>query len=257
MQTCKPCQGQGVRIELRQIGPGMVQQMQRQCGECDGSGQQIKEKDRCKKCNGKKVLPERKILEVHIDKGMEDEQRITFAGESDQSPGLPPGDIVIVLDAKEHPVFKRKGNDLLMEMEITLVEALCGFRRVITHLDDRQVLIEAKPGTVIKDGALKIVYGEGMPTYRNPFEKGRLFIHFKVAFPPNNFANPDVLKQLEAILPARPAQPEITGEVEETELQEFDPEGREFGKSTRTSRGATDEDDHRGHHGPGVQCANQ
>ena len=53
---------------------------------------------------------------MHIDKGMEDEQKITFAGESDQTPGLPPGDIVIVLETKEHPVFKRKGSDLLMNM---------------------------------------------------------------------------------------------------------------------------------------------
>ena len=98
--------------------------------------------------------------------------------------------------------------------EITLVEALCGFKRVITHLDERQVLIQTNPGPVIKDGAylrsmchhrksslsrnlvdpneilfpffglqsgaIKIVYGEGMPQYRNPFEKGRLFINFKV-----------------------------------------------------------------------------
>lgn len=259
VQPCRPCNGQGIRIELRQFGPGMVQQMQRQCSECDGTGEQIKEKDRCKTCNGKKVLPERKILEVNIDKGMEDEQRITFKGESDQAPGLPPGDIIIVLDAKEHPVFKRKGTDLLMEMEITLVEALCGFKRVITHLDERQVLIQTNPGQVIKDGAIKIVYGEGMPQYRNPFEKGRLFINFKVVFPANNFASADALKQLEAILPARPPAPTITGDVDETELQEYDPEGREFGRSARSSRAATDEDDPRGGHGhgPGVQCASQ
>jgi DnaJ family protein A protein 1 len=257
VQTCRPCQGQGVRIELRQIGPGMVQQVQRACSECDGSGQQIKEKDRCKNCNGKKVLAERKILEVHIDKGMDDEQKITFSGESDQTPGLPPGDIIIVLDCKEHPVFKRKGGDLLMSMEITLVEALCGFQRVVNHLDDRQVLIKSEPGRVLKDGDIKIVYGEGMPQYRNPFEKGRLFIQFKVVFPKDNFASADALKQLEAILPARPPQPAITGEVDETELQEYDPEGREFGKSARTGRSATDEDEQHTHGGPGVQCASQ
>jgi DnaJ-class molecular chaperone len=94
----------------------MVQQVQRHCSACDGSGQAIKDKDRCKTCHGKKVVPERKVLEVHIDKGMEDGQRITFNGESDQQPGLPPGDIVIVIDEKEHPVFKRRGADLLMEM---------------------------------------------------------------------------------------------------------------------------------------------
>ena len=108
--------GSSRQVELRQFGPGMVQQVQRHCDSCGGSGQSIKDKDRCKTCNGKKVMPERKVLEVHIDKGMEDGQRITFNGEADQQPGLPPGDIVIVLEEKEHPLFKRRGNDLLMEM---------------------------------------------------------------------------------------------------------------------------------------------
>lgn len=46
----------------------------------------------------------RKILEVHVDKGMKDGQKIVFAGEGDQEPDLEPGDIVIVLDEKEHAV---------------------------------------------------------------------------------------------------------------------------------------------------------
>jgi DnaJ homolog subfamily A member 1 len=47
---------------------------------------------------------------------MEDEQKIVFAGESNQEPGVTPGDIVVVLEEKEHPVFKRRGMDLIMEM---------------------------------------------------------------------------------------------------------------------------------------------
>lgn len=53
-----------------------------------------------------KVVRERKVLEVHVDKGMVDGQKITFGGEGDQEPGLEAGDIIIVLDEKEHPVFK-------------------------------------------------------------------------------------------------------------------------------------------------------
>ena len=157
VSTCKECSGQGVKIEFRQFGPGMVQQVQSHCRNCDGTGEAIKEKDRCKTCLGKKVVPERKVLEVHIDKGMDDGQKITFNGESDQTPGLPPGDIVIVLDQKEHPVFKRRGNDLLMEMELTLVEALCGFTKIVTQLDDRKIAVKNAPGNVIKDG-LCLVY---------------------------------------------------------------------------------------------------
>jgi len=261
VSTCKGCDGHGVRLELRQFGPGMVQQIQRQCPNCDGTGQAIKEKDRCKTCLGKKVLPERKVLEVHIDKGMEDGQRIPFSGESDQQPGIPPGDIIIVLEEKEHPVFKRRGNDLLMTMEITLVEALCGFQKIVTHLDERQILVKALPGQVIKDGGIKIIQNEGMPQHRNPFEKGRLFIKFQVTFPENNFATPEQLVQLEAALPARPPQPVVTEEVEETVLEEFNPEIHEFGRGQGASSqgSAYDEDERHAHMGgaPGVQCASQ
>lgn len=70
------------------------------------SGEVISEKDRCKKCEGKKVVKEVKILEVHVDKGMKHGQKITFGGEADQAPGVEPGDIVLVLQGKEHEVSR-------------------------------------------------------------------------------------------------------------------------------------------------------
>ncbi len=45
-------------------------------------------------------------------------------------------------------------------------------------------------GEVIKHGDVKCVYGEGMPTYKNPFEKGNLIVQFVVHFPPSNFIAP-------------------------------------------------------------------
>ena len=76
------------------------------------------EKDRCKNCQGRKTVKERKILEVHIDKGMRDGQKITFSGEGDQEPGIEPGDIIIILDEKEHPLYKRNDMDLRRKMVI-------------------------------------------------------------------------------------------------------------------------------------------
>ena len=100
-----------------------MQQIQSMCGECQGQGERIDPKLRCKKCNGKKVNRERKILEVAVDKGMSDGQKITFGGEGDQEPGLEPGDIIIILDEKEHATFKRNGTDLIMKMNINITEA--------------------------------------------------------------------------------------------------------------------------------------
>ncbi|KAM9262436.1 dnaJ homolog subfamily A member 1 isoform 2-T2 [Morus bassanus] len=107
VECCPNCRGTGMQIRIHQIGPGMVQQIQSVCMECQGHGERISPKDRCKSCTGRKIVREKKILEVHIDKGMKDGQKITFHGEGDQEPGLEPGDIIIVLDQKDHSVFTR------------------------------------------------------------------------------------------------------------------------------------------------------
>ena len=84
---------------------------------------------------------------LYIGAGMKDGQQIRFSGEGDQTPGLEAGDVVIVLDEKEHNVFRRRGIDLLMQLEISLTEALCGFQRSIQTLDDRSLVIMSLPGT--------------------------------------------------------------------------------------------------------------
>lgn len=77
---------------------------------------------------------------------MADRQKITFHQEGDQAPGLEPGDIVIVLDQREHPIFKRQGNDLLLQKEIPLVDALCGCKVIVHTLDNRKLLVSSRPG---------------------------------------------------------------------------------------------------------------
>ncbi|KAA0721894.1 DnaJ -like protein subfamily A member 1 [Triplophysa tibetana] len=135
--------------------------------------------------------------------GMKDGQKIVLNGEGDQEPGLDPGDIIIVLDQKEHPVFTRKGKDLIVSMELQLVESLCGFQKPLKTLDNRILLITSHPGDLIKPGDKKCVLNEGMPTYRRPFEKGRLIILFNVVFPEENFLPPNRLKELERYLPGK------------------------------------------------------
>ena len=61
---CRKCQGSGIQVSHRPIGPGMVQQIQSACGDCGGTGDFIREKDRCKKCKGKRVLEVDEKLEV-------------------------------------------------------------------------------------------------------------------------------------------------------------------------------------------------
>ena len=246
VEQCPGCQGSGIQVQIHQLGPGMIQQVQSMCSECRGQGERINPKDRCRTCNGKKVVRERKILEVNVDKGMVDGQKITFSGEGDQEPGLEPGDIIIVLDEKEHSLFKRSASDLILRLEIELVEALCGFQKVIKTLDDRSLVITAIPGEVFKHGDVKCILNEGMPQYKNPFEKGRMIIQFLVNFPDKLPAHK--VSQLESCLPARPEEI-IPENSEEVSLVEMDPE---YESRRQNRREAYNDED-----GPtrNVQCA--
>ncbi|CAN0863256.1 DnaJ protein homolog [Linum grandiflorum] len=233
---CAGCQGSGMKVSIRQLGPGMIQQMQHPCKECKGTGESISDMDRCSQCKGAKVVPEKK-------KGMQNGQKITFPGEADEAPETITGDIVFVLEQKEHPRFKRKGDDLFVEHSLPLTEALCGFRFVLTHLDGRQLLIKSLsvPGEVVKPDSFKAINDEGMPMYQRPFLKGRLYIHFTV-------------KALEAILPAKSSS-RLTDmkihECEETTMHDVNIE-EEMRRKQQQSR--HDEDDEMPQR---VQCAQQ
>lgn len=250
VEQCQTCRGTGMQVQIQQLGLGMIQQIQTVCSDCRGQGERINPKDRCKQCQGKKVVRERKILEVHVDKGMIDGQKIVFNGEGDQEPELEPGDIIIVLDEKDHPIYKRSGGDLILRQEIQLVEALCGFQKIIRTLDDRDLVITAIPGEVTKHGDVKCILNEGMPQYKNPFEKGRLIVQFVVVFP--NQIAPEIIPMLENCLPPRP-EIIIPDQAEECTLLPFDIQQE---NRRREHKNAYDEDGDMG--GPGaqrVQCA--
>ncbi|XVF17093.1 hypothetical protein REPUB_Repub10bG0088400 [Reevesia pubescens] len=96
----------------------MIQQVQHPCNECKGTGQTINDKDRCPQCKGEKVVQEKKVMEVFVEKGMQNGQKITFPGEADEAPDTITGDIVFVLQQKDHPKFKRKGDDLFVWLPV-------------------------------------------------------------------------------------------------------------------------------------------
>jgi DnaJ family protein A protein 2 len=254
---CAGCQGSGMKVSIRQLGPNMIQQMQHVCPDCRGTGETISEKDKCGQCKGQKVVQDKKLLEVHVEKGMQHGQKITFQGEADEAPDTQTGDIVFVLQLKEHPKFKRKGDDLFLEHTLTLTEALCGFQFPVTHLDNRQLLIKSSPGEIIKPGQFKAINDEGMPHYQRPFMKGRLYIHFTVDFPETGSLTPDQQKMLETILPPKPAS-QLTDmeldECEETTLHDVNIED-EMRRKQQQQQEAYEEDEDTA--GPRVQCAQQ
>ena len=245
--VCPECDGQGVVVELRQIALGMVQQVQKRCTNCNGGYI----------CETKK---ERKVLEVIVDKGMRNGQKVTFRGMADEKPNMEPGDINFIVQEKEHSLFKRKGADLLVTKTLSLNEALCGFEFVITHLDGREIVIKSRPGEVIKpetNGSapfVKIVSGEGMPSHGNPFVKGNLYVLFRVEFPSDNELSEETVKILKETLPD-PCM-ECQYEEETAEICHLDEaDVKNFGKGGAPSQSdAYDSDED----GPGgaqnVQC---
>jgi len=134
---CSDCGGRGVKVEVIRMGP-MIQQMQSACRACGGQGKSFKTKQ------------DREVLEVHIQKGSPDGHKVTFRDMADEHPDMDTGDVIFVLKQQEHAMFKRRGADLFIERDISLVEALCGFEMEITHLDGRKLIIKTQPGEIVK-----------------------------------------------------------------------------------------------------------
>lgn len=262
VQTCGKCQGHGVVTEIQQVAPGFVTQSRRPCNKCGGEGQVIDPKFVCKDCNGKKVVSEKKTLEVHIDRGMKNGQKIEFLGEADEKPGVLAGDIHFIIQEKPHNIFQRDGLNLIIEKKITLSEALTGVEFLIEHLDKRTLVVKNKVGEVIKPGQVKMIENEGMPVHRNPFEKGHLYIKFEIEFPkkmPN-----DLAEKLMALLPPKPAVEDIkpTDENKVTEkvtLEEPKHDERRHHHHQHGHGGDAynSDDEEEGHGGGGIQCGTQ
>ncbi|KAI8332298.1 hypothetical protein BC941DRAFT_462980 [Chlamydoabsidia padenii] len=255
-KKCTPCKGRGFQVVTRQIQMGMLQQMQVPCGECNATGEIAK--DRCKKCKGKKVTEEKKFLDVFIEKGMIDGQKIVIKGEGDQEPGVEAGDVNLVLDQKKHNVFEREGDDLLCHVTITLTEALCGFEKVlVTHLDGRGIHVKHPAGKVIKPNMVKRVPHEGMPVYKRSDDRGDLYIVFDVAFPDDDFTTLANINTLKSLLPQQSTSSPADKEhdiIDECSLTDGDLDA--FG-ATQQSRNAYDDDSEDEHAGGGINCAQQ
>ncbi|KAL7700988.1 DnaJ protein [Lotmaria passim] len=183
--TCEQCRGRGVRLRTQQIFPGFHQQMQLPCPACNGEGETVNAADVCKGCRGKRVVREKAVLEVHIERGAHKTEHFVFTGEGNQEPGMRlAGDVLIFLCVKPHPVFHRVNDHLMMRCPITLQEALCGFELPIVHLDGRELTIKASPGQVVHGNSAWTVYNEGMPIKgTGGLQRGKLFVCFDVEWP--------------------------------------------------------------------------
>lgn len=243
---CESCDGHGVVLEIRRLGLGMIQQVQRHCPTCTGAG-----------CSFQRQK-ERKVVEVSIEKGMKHGEKVVFQGLGDDQPRVQAGNVNFVVKEREHETFKRKGADLLMHKTLTLNEALTGFSFAVTHLDKRQIVVQSKPGEVIPalgstgKAFVKMIPNEGMPSRGNPFVRGNLYVHFSVKFPSDGELSGDAVDALRKFLPGRP--PEPTYNEDEAELVQLShTDMRNFGKGGAPAQVSDSESSDDGMR-EGVQC---
>jgi DnaJ family protein A protein 2 len=253
---CDRCKGMGLTEAYRQIAPGLARKETIPCDHCQGSGMYYKEKDRCKKCKGKRTVKEHKALELYIPRGSMQGERIVLEGEADQMPDMTPGDLIFHLIEEPHDHFTRIGNDLSADITITLAEALSGFSRVvIKHLDGRGIHIDHPRGKILSPNEVLKVAGEGMPLKRGD-EKGDLFLVVKVEFPEPGWLKDDKeYEALQKLLPP-PAPPIAVDEVDEVEY-EADADIEQMGAHQGDPRYGNEWEDDEDEGDDGPQCAQQ
>ncbi|CAI2355491.1 unnamed protein product [Caenorhabditis sp. 36 PRJEB53466] len=255
---CDGCRGRGVKTIVQQIGPGMLQQMQVPCDLCHGTGGKVPAGDTCKGCNGEKYENVSKVLEVNVLPGMRHNDKITFKSEGDQSdPDGEPGDVVIVIQQKDHGIFKRDGDDLHITKKLTLNEALCGYNFLIKHLDGYPLVFTGKPGDVIRPGTVKGVLGKGMPNKKYPELKGNLFVEFDVEFPKDHFLEEErAYYVLRSCFPTS-SKSNISVGATEVSIMEYDEKKYSRGRGGDAYNEDSDEEQHGGQGGQGVRCQHQ
>jgi len=120
------------------------------------------------------------ILKIDIKPGWKKGTKITFPEKGNQEPGVTPADLIFVVDEKPHSVFKRDGNDLILEKKVSLIDALTGLTISVTTLDGRSLTIPVLD--IVKPGQEIVIPNEGMPT-KDPLKRGDLRVTFEILFP--------------------------------------------------------------------------
>lgn len=179
LKVCKFCGGKGVRMQTMSMGIGFNVQMQVTCDRCGGRGRTSA--GNCPYCHGQRVVPKAKTLNIVVERGMDDGREIVFPRESEQHPDYVPGDVIFTLRQEKHPIFNRIGNNLYMDLKISLKDAILGMKKQVKHLDEHFTEIESN--SVVQPFSVKIIKEEGMPVHNFPSQKGDLHVKFVIRLP--------------------------------------------------------------------------
>lgn len=191
---CTMCNGAGVTRHMRQIAPGMIQQVQGTCRRCGGIG-----------IDASTVRQEAAMVKVPIETGMMDGSLVRCRSEGSIGMDGERGDVVVTIRQAEHSFYQRHRRHLIMNREVTLAEALLGVQFRVPTLDDGDLLLATEPPHVIRPGSLFMFPGGGMPVHQDPQTRGALIVTFQVAFPADGELTVDQLQGLRAAFEGGPA----------------------------------------------------
>jgi molecular chaperone DnaJ len=137
VKTCPTCGGSG-RLNVAQ-GP---MTFTKSCPQCKGHGQigQI-----CPQCGGTGQDLGTERIKVSIPKGVKEGSKVRVAGKGEPGfNGGPPGDLFLIVHIKPHPILKREGDNLYMDVPVTVTEAMVGGTIAVPTVDG-QVNIKVPP----------------------------------------------------------------------------------------------------------------
>ena len=154
-KTCETCRGRG-QVAFQQ---GFFT-IARTCSTCGGSGRRIVTP--CPACSGRGRVQAQKTITVRIPAGVEDGMRLRISGEGEAGPeGGASGDLYVVLEVKEHDVFRREGQHLHVELSLSPAQAALGATVDVPLLGGGEEELEVEPGT--QPGTVIKLRGQGLP----------------------------------------------------------------------------------------------
>lgn len=180
VKTCPACNGTGQIRRAVQSFFGQSVQIS-VCQQCGGTGKIVN--NPCRKCSGAGVVRKKENLKVRIPAGVEDGMQITVRGEGHATKkGGINGDLLVVIQEEEHPVFKRKGQDMYCEKSISIAQAINGGDIPITLLGGSTTTFRIEPGT--QSGTVIRMRGKGLPAVQGyGYGTGDLYVEVNVFIP--------------------------------------------------------------------------
>ena len=175
--TCDVCHGSGtITTEQRTILGSFVSKTT--CTNCQGTGKTFKR--RCTTCNGKGKIRQNRTITVKVPSGIDSGMRLRVSGKGEAgSNGGPSGDLYLEFQVKEHPYFKRDGDDIYLNVPITITDAVLGCKKDIRTLES-VVTLNIKPGTNTNDK--QRIRGKGIKNATTG-RTGDMYLIFEVVLP--------------------------------------------------------------------------